>query len=251
MRRILGSVALGLSGLVLSAAASAAAPAPSTAAQAPKPSEAESQAFLEAYSPPALRRAAELDVLEKNFIPGLRSKPETADLLEAFPELGAELEKALAGQIDVFIAEFYEHFYPRAVPMVQQSLSKADVRTLTQFYTSAEGRKLLDLASKNMDGKEVVARAVEDKPVDSGVARRQAMRAGIRSFAGLTEPERAKVVAFMESPAGRHFKAFIPQMTALQVELMNGPSPRFEAAAGKAMGEAFKRVTGMDFPAGK
>jgi hypothetical protein len=245
----LTSISLAAFGLVAPAAAAPATAA--AAAQDAKPSEAEAQAFLAAFSPPELRRAAELDILEKDFIPGLRLKPDTAAMLEAFPDLGPELQKALASQIDVFIAEYYEQFYPRAVPIVQQSLSKADIQTLTTFYLSPAGRKLLQLASKNMDGKEVAARAADDKPIDAGVATRQALRAGVRTFSELTEAERARVVALMGSPAGRHFRTLIPRMTALQVELMNGPSPKFEAAASKAMGEAFKRVTGVDFPNGK
>ncbi len=229
------------------AAASAPAGAASAAATpSVAPSQEEALAFARAYSPSNLRRAAELAVLESNFIPGLRRIPETAALLDAFPDLGPALQKAMADQIDVYMSEYDERFYPRAAAIVRESLSSEDVRALTAFYTSTFGQKMLALASQNVDATEVVELAAQAKPVDQQVAARQAVRTGLMTYAKLDEAERSKFLEFMASPAGRKLKAIAPMLAALQIELMNTPGPRFKAASEKAMAEAFKKTTGID-----
>ena len=52
----------------------------------------------------------------------------------------------------------------------------------------------------------------------------------------------------MSSPAGRSFRAIAPKLAALQTELANDPGPRFKARSEQAMGDAFKRITGLPLP---
>lgn len=211
-----------------------------------KPSEAEALALVRAYSPSELRRKAELLVLEKNFLPGLRKSGDMAQVLDAFPQLGPELQKAMAGQIDIYVAEFDERYFPRAAAVIRDSLSREDVLVLTGFYTSASGQKMLAMATENIDGAEIMEKAAKDEPIDSGVTTRQAMRTGLLTYSKLSAAEQAEISAMGASPAGKNFRAIMPKMVALQTELMNEPGPRFKASSEKAMGEAFKRVTGID-----
>ena len=102
------------------------------------------------------------------------------------------------------------------------------------------------MAIDNVDGAEVMERAAKGEAIDSGVATRQVMRAGILTYGKLTESERATMRDLILSPAGRNFTAMMPRLTALQTELANNPGPRFKAGADKALSEAFKRVTGID-----
>ena len=227
-------------------AAPSVVPATPALAPAAQPSEAEALAFVHAYSPTEIRRKSELVILQKNFVPGLRTSAEMNAMLDAFPELGPELTKAIASQIDIYIAEYDDRFYPRAAEIVRSSLSRNDVRALTAFYASALGQKVLELASENVDGSEVMERAAKDEPVDSGVATRQAMRAGILTYGKLSVSEREEVRKLSTTPAGRNFLAVQPQLTALASELMNNPGPRFKASSEAALAEAFKRVTGID-----
>ena len=217
-----------------------------SAATLERPSEAEALAFVQAYSPSHLRRAAELALLEKSFVAGLRRDPSAVDLLEAFPALGGALTAAMASQIDVYMIEYDERFFPRASAVVQQSMSRSDVATLTAFYVSPLGRKILETAAQKLDGSEVIDRALAGKEIDAGVAKRQALRAGLASVGALSSEERVEVLALASSPAGRSFRTIMPQLTALQVELTNNPGPRFSAGSKHAMGAAFKRVTGVD-----
>lgn len=222
---------------------------PSASTPVAKPTEAEAKAFVYAYAPPHLRRKAELTVLEKSFVPGLRTSPEMAAMLDAFPALGPELTKALAGQIDIYMAEYGERFYPRATAIILESLSKDDVRTLTAFYASALGQKMLELASENVDGTEIIESVVKDEPVDDAATERQTLRTGILAYGKLNEAERATFREVMQTPAGQHLHAAMPKLVALQTELLNAPSPKFDAASEVALEDAFKRVTGLD-PAG-
>ena len=194
----------------------------------------------------SFRRKAELVILEKNFVPGLRASSEMAAMLDAFPDLGPELTKAMAGQIDVYMAEFDERFYPRAAAVIRESLSKDDVRTLTSFYTSALGQKMLELASENVDGAEIIERAVKEQPVDAGVTTRQAIRAGIRTYAKLSLSEREEIRKFSATQAGRNLSSVMPKISELQSELMNSPGPKFKSSSEAALADAFKRVTGID-----
>ena len=75
-------------------------PAPATKPLV-KPSDAEALALVRAYAPSDLRRKAELVILEKNFLSGLKASPGMAELLDAYPQLGTELKNAMAGQIDL------------------------------------------------------------------------------------------------------------------------------------------------------
>ena len=227
-------------------AAPAASSASSTQAALVKPSEAEALAFVRAYSPTDLRREVELSILERDFIPGMRKVPETAAMLDAFPNLGPELTKAMASQIDVYMAEFDERFFPRATAIVRKSLSKDDVLELTAFFSTPSGRKFLAIAAQNIDGTEVVERATKNEAVDEGVMQRQAFRSGIMTYAKLSEDERKMVRDMVASPAGQRLQAMAPAFHALQTELMNNPGPRFEAATEKALGEVFERVTGLE-----
>jgi hypothetical protein len=224
-----------------------AAPAATTSeAAVVRPSEAEALAFMRAYSPPDLRRQAELDILQKNFVPGLRKNPDSAALLDAFPALGPALTKAMSDQIDIYMAEYAERFYPRAADLVRSSLTKDEVRELTAFYSSASGRKMLAMAAQNIDASEVVDRAAKREKIDPGVMERQAFRTGIMAYAKLSEGERAQLLAMANSPAGQHLKSVMPGIRAIQTELMNNPGPRFRAASKTALAAAFKRVTGLD-----
>jgi hypothetical protein len=233
---------------VLAAISSPAVSAASTAIEAAvvKPSEAEALAFMQVYSPADLRRMAELSILEQNFVPGMRKNPDTAALLDTFPNLGAEQSNALASQIVIYMKEYNDRFYPRATTLVRESLSKDDVRELTSFYNSASGRKMLRMAAENIDASEIIERATKNEKIDEGVAQRQTIRSGITAIAQLSDDERAEFFQLAQSPAGQHLKAMLPQLRSIQTELMNNPGPAFRASAAKAMAGAFKRVTGLD-----
>ncbi len=233
----------------LGAVPPAAAPAIVTRAPeatAARPTEAEAMEFVRAFSPSDLRRKAELAILEKNFLPGLRASAETAAMLDAFPQLGPELKNALVAQLDLYIEEYDARFFPRAAAIVRESLSQDDVKSLTSFYKSPLGQKMLILATDHVDAAELVERVAKEQPIDEGVTTRQAFRAGIRTLGQLNEAERAEILELNGTPAGRHFDAVMPKLSALQTELMNDPGPRFTASSEKAMNEAFKRVTGME-----
>lgn len=223
-------------------------PAAATSAVAPavKPSETEALALVHAYSPSRLRRKSELLILDKNFVPGLRASAEMSAVLDAFPALGPELTKAMASQIDVYMAEFDARFYPRAAAIIRESLSRDDVLALTAFYSSDLGQKMLEMASDNVDGTEIMERAAKDQPVDAGVTTRQAMRAGILTYGKLSASEREEVRKLSVTPAGRNLYAIMPKLSALQSELMNDPGPKFKASSEAALADAFKRVTGID-----
>ena len=220
--------------------------APGSATSATKPSEAEALAFVRAYSPSHLRRRAELSILEKNFLPGLQKSAGMAPVLDAYPQLGPELLKAMAGQLDLYVAEYEERFFPRAAAIVRDNLSSEEIRVLTAFYASPTGQKMLAVATEKVDGTEIMERAAKDEAIDAGVTTRQAMRAGMLTYGKLSEAERAEINAVVASPAGKRFSALMPKMVALQTELMNDPGPRFKASSEKALADAFKRVTGID-----
>jgi hypothetical protein len=193
----------------------------------------------------------ELSILERDFIPGMRKVPETAAMLDSFPNLGPELTKAMASQIDIYMAEFDARFHPRATAIVRKHLSKDDVRELTAFFSAPSGRKFLAIAAQNIDGTEVVERATKNEAVDEGVMQRQAFRSGIMTYAKLSDDERKMVRDMVASPAGQRLQAMAPAFHALQTELMNNPGPRFEAATEKALGEVFERVTGLEASSAK
>jgi hypothetical protein len=224
------------------------APATTTATEAAiiKPSEAEALAFVQAYSPSELRRQAELSILEHNFVPGMRKNPDFAALLDAYPKLGPELTEAMASQIDLYMKEYNERFHPRATALVRGSLSEDDVRELTAFYNSALGRKMLTMAAENIDASEIIERATKNEKIDEGVAQRQTIRSGITAISHLSDDERAKFFQLVQSPAGQHLKAMLPELRSIQTELMNNPGPAFQASTKKAIAAAFKRVTGLD-----
>lgn len=127
-----------------------------------------------------------------------------------------------------------------------ENLSRSDVATLTAFYGSPLGHKMLSSASTNMDGREIIDRALAGKEIDAGVARRQVMRAGLASLAALSFEEHKQVTAMAVSPAGQHFRATMPALVALQVELANNPGPKFVSGSEAAMAAALKRVTEED-----
>jgi hypothetical protein len=237
--------------IAVSSSSAIAAPPPvpvmaQPAAPATQLSEAEALAFVRVYSPSHLRRKAELLILEKNFLPGLRQSADMAAVLDAFPQLGPELQKAMVAQVDIYIAEYDERYFPRAAAIVREALSGDDVRALTAFYGSPTGQKMLSIATENVDGTEIMELAAKDQAVDSAVATRQAMRAGILTYGKLSAAERAEINAIVASPPGRKFSAIMPKLVALQTELMNDPGPRFKASSEKAMADAFKRVTAID-----
>lgn len=209
-----------------------------------RPSEAEALAFVQAWSPSDLRRAAELSILRKSFIPGLKQNPDAAKMLEAFPALGPAMIDAMTSQIDVFIAEHDARFFPRAAAIVRSGMSRSDALTLTTFYRSELGRKTLTMSGENADGDEVIERALAKKPIDIGVTQRQVMRAGLRTFVGLTEAERSEIAATFDTPAGRNFRKLMPALQKLQTEIAVDPGPKFKAGTEKAMAAAFERVTG-------
>lgn len=248
MKRLLlaALVAVGSSTAISAQSSQSAVVTPPAATPEIKPSEAEALAFMRVYSPSHLRRKAELAVLEKSFLPGLRKSAEMAAVLDAFPQLGPELQKAMAGQVDLYVAEYDERYFPRATAIVRNSLSKDDVQALTAFFASPNGQKMLSMATENVDGAEIMERATKDEAIDTGVTTRQAMRAGILTYGKLGEAARAEINAVIYSPAGKRFSAITPKLVALQTELMNDPGPRFKASSEKAMAEAFKRVTGID-----
>ena len=221
------------------------APLPLSAMEA-RASEAEALGFVKAFSPSDLRREAEVGLLQREFVLGLRREPSAAEMLDTFPTLGDALTAAMVSQIDVYIEEYDGRFFPRAVDIARQSLSRDDVLKLTAFYRSALGRKVLSSVAARLDGKEFIDRALAGKGVDAGVARRQTLRAGMATYSALAPDEKKQVLDVALSPAGRRFEAMMPQIVALQVELANQPGPKFEAGAKAAMGVAFKRVTGTD-----
>jgi len=226
--------------------ADAAAPATQTTKAEARPTREEALTFLRAYSPSALRREAEIRTLRREFVKGIRRDPGSAQMLDAFPGLGEALTEAMASQIDVYIAEYDERFFPRAAAIVEQAMSRADVARMTAFYASPLGRKALASTASKIDVDEVMQRAVDGKNIDMDVARRQALRAGMATYSSLSEEERNSILAVARSAAGRRFQLVVPKLLALQVELTNSPGPKFEAGSKAAMGAAFKRITGQN-----
>jgi hypothetical protein len=213
--------------------------------------EQEALEFARAYSPSEDRRRAEIDVTRKNFVAGLRKNPATAQMLDAFPELGDALRDALIGQIDVYMAEFDERFFPQAAALAREYLSREHMRSLTAFYLSPVGRHLLETVSGNVDASEVVASALRGENVTAAEANRQVIRAGIASYGSLSASDRQAIIQMIRSPAGQRFVAVRPKLLELQLQVMNEPGPRFKAAAQEALAAAFARVTGTKPPEAK
>lgn len=226
-------------------------PAVQALSEADRPSEAEALAFVHAYSPSAMRRENELRILRRDFLPTMQKQADTAAMLKAFPALGPALIDALAQNIDVYMREYDERFTPRAVAIVRSGLSRADVKTLTAFYASPLGQRVLAAASSHVDGSEVAQAGLEGRAFDPDMAKRQMMAAGWGALADLGADDRAKVMEQAFSPAGQHLVALIPQLTALQAELANEPGPEFKRRSEAAMADAFRRVTGISVPATK
>lgn len=90
------------------AAPPAANPVLRSAASAARPTPEAALAFVKAYSPSDIRRAAEISLLRREFVPGLKRDADVAEMLETFPKLGDALTKAMESQIDVFITEYDE-----------------------------------------------------------------------------------------------------------------------------------------------
>lgn len=225
-------------------------PAPKTTPVAEQASAAEALALAKAYSPSDVRRAGELAILRKDFVLGMRKDPTVAEMLNTFPELGPALTEAMASQIDVYIEEFDQRFFPRATSLFQTSLSRRDIATLTEFYRSPLGRRMLETAMKSVDGQEVMAQVIAGKDFDDALLKRQLFRAGVASLGELSAAELEGVIAMMKTPAFTNFRAIIPQTHALQLEIANQPGTRFESGSMRAMGEAFRKVTGAN-PFGK
>jgi len=225
----------------------AAAPQATTAQPASSaPSRAEALALVKAFSPSSVRRDAELSILDKDFVNGLRKAPNMPEMLDAFPTLGLELTKAMKSQVDVYIEEYDARFFPQATVIVQESLSRDDVRTLTEFYTSPTGQRAMSLVSQNIDGTEILDRAANGESIDSSTVARQTTRLGLCTYAKLSDAERQQFSKLISSPAGRNLAKILPRLTQLQLELANNPGPKFKAQTQQAMGEAFKRVTGVN-----
>lgn len=210
------------------------------------PSEAEALAFVHAYSPSDLRRAAELNMLRKDFVPALRKDPGLAAMLSGFPALGPAVVAAMESQIDLYMSEYDARFVPKAREIARHHIPRADLLALTAFYRSPLGRKILRTAADTIDGAEVAEKGLKQEKVDEGVANRQLLKSGWAVLGRLTPDERTQFLAFVNSPAGQTFESVRPRFTALQMELMNSPSPKFVAASEKAMMEAITRVTGID-----
>jgi hypothetical protein len=232
--------------LAMLAAPASAAPASNASVAAQRASMAEALAFVRAYSPSELRREAELTTLRRDFVKGLQRDAGIKQMLDAFPGLDQALVDAMASQIDIYIAEYDERFFPPAAAIVREGLTRDDVLKLTAFYASPLGRKALKSVVSNIDVSEVIDRALQGKDIDAGVATRQVMKAGVATYAGLSTSEKATVLALASSPAGIRFRGVIPKLTALQVELTNHPGPKFEAGSNAAMGAAIKRFTGVN-----
>ena len=202
--------------------------------------------MVRAYAPSDLRRTAEIQLLRRDFIKGVRREPATAEMLDAFPDLGDALIAAMETQIDTYISEFDERFFPRATQIVVKSLSRDDVINMTAFYRSTLGRKILASSAAKADGSEIIDRAITGQAIDAGVVKRQALRAGLATYGILLPQERDQVSAMGLSPSGQHFSTVIPALASLQAELISNPGPKFTAGAKAAMGAAFKRIIGTD-----
>lgn len=250
MRVAAGLLLLALASNASAAPAGEAAAAPTVAVSA-RPSPAEALAFVQAFSPSDLRREGEIAVLKKSFIPGLKANPNTAVLLEAFPTLGDEIVSAMIGQIDTYVAEFDERFYPEATDIVRRSLSRDDAATLRQFYESPLGRKSLRLAVQNADGAEIMAKALNGEDIDKATTNRQIVRAGVTALTQLSPDERRQVIALALSPVGRRFNPVRAELAALQTKLANEPGPKFKAQSEKAIADAFQRVVNVNSNAKK
>lgn len=224
---------------------------PAQGSEVARPSEAEALAFVKAFSPSDLRRGTEIRILQESFVPALRKDPASAMMLEAYPELGPALTAALTAHIDLYVEEYDARFFPRAAEIVRRSLSRDVVRTLTAFYASPLGRRVLTAAAKNVDGDEVAESGIAGRDVDTGVTTRQILKAGVATFVGLSDEERRQVLAVAQSPAGRSYVRMMPEIVALQTELTNNPGPRFTAQSEKAMSDVFRRVTGVAPAPGK
>lgn len=232
----------------------AAPPAPATVLPVPvaeRATEAEALALAKAWAPVDLRRRAEIAVLEKNFVPGLRQNPSTAQMLDAFPELGAALRDALLSNVDLYMAEFSERFYPRVAEIMRQYFTRDQVHTLTVFYSSPAGRHVQEAVAAKVDGTEIMDLAARGEEISAAASNRMAIRAGVAAYGSLSDAERNAVIAMVLSPAGRRFQMVQPKLVAVGLEVSNSPGPVFTAAAQKSMNEAFERVTMQHAPSSK
>ena len=210
------------------------------------PSDAEALRFVQTFSPSELRREGELRTVRNDFVKTLRTNPSMAEVLDAFPTLGPELTKAMESRVDAYIAAYDAQFFPRAADIVQQGLSRDDVITLTTFYGSPLGRKLLQAAAQKVDATEIAQLGLKGQEVDSAVLTRQAFRSGVAIAKDMTLDERKQFLAWMQTPAARHLAAVRPKIIAVQVEIMNHPGADFEEGTKKVLDETLQRVTVAD-----
>ena len=165
-------------------ASASATAAPPVVAAAEQASEAEALLFVQAYAPSALRRESELRILRENFLPTLRKNSDGAAMLKAFPALGVAMVEALAGNIDIYMAEYDARFFPRAAAIVRAGLTRAQVEEMTAFYRSPVGRRALRAVANHIAGSEVAQAGLEGRAIDAGIARRQIAAAGWGGGAG-------------------------------------------------------------------
>ena len=220
--------------------------APAKVAGKLRSSEAEALALVKAYSPSALRRQVELHTLQTSFDGAMRKDSTLAAMLDAFPELSTELLAALSANLDVYLTEYDERFFPAAATIVRDYVTRDDVRELTTFYNSAFGQKLLRIGATNVDAGEVAGKGLKGDVIDAAVVKRQTVRAGFAVLGKLEVAERQRLVSFSQAPLFQRFKRALPKIKALQADLTSNPSPRFTAANERDFNAVMKRVTGLD-----
>lgn len=216
------------------------------AALADRPSEAEAAAFARLYSPSALRREAELRNLHQTFIPTMRQDANMKVMLDAFPALGPAFVGVMEQNLDLYMRDYDARYLPRLAALFRTRLTRTELADLSAFYRSPLGIKIQNLAAGKVDASEITATGLTGANVDGAMMDRQLLQVGWAVFGGLDDTERRAFAAFIGTPPGRSLVAIMPEMKSIAAEIVNSPSPAFEAAIQSGMKAAMMRITGID-----
>ena len=207
---------------------------PRVQAQVPEPAGANVDAHANLYA--SLQEQVDHKMVLDNMLATIARQIIESDASMAIaeqksPGLGAALAEGMRPAMERYSTRVTALYRPRMIAMLRGELTADEAASVTEFYRSDTGRKLIAKVSRNYDGSAMIGEALNQQDISVGAVERDQKRLIAQTMGGMSVEERDALAAeIMTRPAMVKMQAVHAKMVPLRAEMENTPMTPEETA---------------------
>ena len=187
-----------------------------------------------------------LDLVERSVLAGFdQNSAEFADLYAENPGLVGALRTELAKVTRGYFEKHLPSDHDRYARAIGSSFTTDEIEELVRFYGSTVGQKMIVAKYTGMDLSPVIEKLGADPNATLNESDIRALNRSVvaKALPHFDQSDLDALLAFGRKPVFARLMAFVPVMTALEVQISAELDPEFDAAIERAASEVMARFS--------